>query len=113
MSAATTIDLIVNQRASFEVGFFVKQSNGAILDLTNYSVAAKYKQQYQVPDNQAIAFTATVANAANGEVTIALSPEQTAAMELGKYVYDVAITDLDGFKTRIVEGNIKVSGGVS
>jgi hypothetical protein len=114
MSAATAVNLIINQKASFRVGFFVKQSNGAVLDLTGFSVAAKYKENFQTTDSQATAFTASIVNAANGEISIALTSTQTAALELGKYVYDVAITNnSDNFKTRIVEGKITVSGGVS
>lgn len=114
MSAGTTVDLIINQKASFEVGFFVKQSNGAVLDLSSYSVTGKYKENYQSPDSQAVAFTAAVANASTGEITIALTPTQTASMQVGRYVYDVAIVnDETEFKTRVVEGKITVSGGVS
>jgi hypothetical protein len=114
MSAATTVNLIVNQKASFQVGFFVKQSNGAILNLTGYSVTGKYKENYQTPDSQAVSFSASVANAATGEISIALSPTQTANLQIGKYVYDIAIINRsDNFKTRIVEGKITVSGGVS
>ena len=114
MSAATTLNLIVNQKASFQVGFFVKQSNGAVLNLSGYSVAAKYKENFQTPDSQASSFTASVANASTGEIAIELNSTQTANLQLGKYVYDVAIINDDTeFKTRIVEGKITVSGGVS
>jgi hypothetical protein len=114
MSAATTVNLIINQKASFQVGFFVKQSSGSVLNLSGYSVVAKYKENFQVPDSQATAFTASVVNAANGEISIALSPTLTANLQIGKYVYDVSIINsADNFKTRIVEGKITVSGGVS
>ena len=114
MSAATTVNLIVNQKASFQVGFFVKQSNGAILNLTGYSVVAKYKENYQTSDSQAVQFTSEVVDATTGEISIALTPTQTTNLQLGKYVYDVAIiNNSDNFKTRIVEGRITVSGGVS
>lgn len=114
MASGTTIDLIVNQRASFQVFFNVKESNGSILDLTDYSVAAKFKENYQMSDSQATAFIAEVSNTSAGEVSIALTPDQTSQMQVGKYVYDVAITNnLDDYKIRIVEGKITVSGGVT
>jgi hypothetical protein len=114
MSAATTVNLIVNQRASFQVGFFVKQSNGTALNLTGYSVTAKYKDNFQTPDSQAITFTSEVVDATTGEISIALTPTQTTNLQLGKYVYDVAIINSsNNFKTRVVEGKITVSGGVS
>lgn len=114
MSAATTVNLIINQKASFQVGFFVKQSSGAALNLSGYSVVAKLKENYQMEDDQAIPFTASIVSPSTGEISIELSSTQTAKLQLGKYVYDVAIIKNDTeFKTRIVEGKITVSGGVS
>lgn len=114
MSAPTTVNLIINQKASFQVGFFVKQSNGAVFDLTDHSVIAKYKENYQMPDAQAFSFTAAIANTELGEISIALSSDQTASLQLNKYVYDVAIiNNSTEFKSRIVEGKITVSSGVS
>lgn len=114
MSAATTVNLIVNQKASFEVTFNTLNSNSAPLDLTNYTAAAKFKPDIASPDNASVAFTTTFANAANGSVTISLTPEQTAGMQIGRYVYDVAVTNTqNNFKTRIVEGKVIVSGGVA
>jgi hypothetical protein len=114
MSADTIVNLVVNQKSSFQVGFYVKQSNGAIFNLTGHTVLAKYKENYQTPDTQALAFTAAVANAAAGEISIALSSTETANLQIGKYVYDVAIVNSSTqFKTRVVEGKMTVSGGVS
>ena len=112
MSADATVDLIINQKSSFQVTFIVKD-NGSVVNLTGYSVVAKYKQSYQTPDNQSTAMTATVSNASQGQVTIALSAAETALLQVTKYVYDVAIVDNTGFKTRIVEGSIRVSPGVA
>lgn len=113
MSAATTVNLIINQKASFEVTFNVLNSNNAPLNLTSYTTSAKFKPDIMSPDNAAVAFSTAFANAANGSVTISLNANQTSEMQVGKYVYDVAIIDNTNFKTRIVEGRITVSGGVA
>lgn len=113
MAADTAVDIIVNQKSSLEVTFNVKDANGAVLDLTNYTAAAKYKPDFQTPDSQALPFTAVIADAANGEVVISLTPTQTANLKNARYVYDVTITDDNDFKTRIVEGFLKVSAGVT
>ena len=112
MSADATVDLIINQKSSFQVTFTVKD-NGNIVNLTNYTAIAKYKQTYQTPDSQATSITAAIANGALGQVSIALSATETALLQPTKYVYDVAIIDGNGFKTRIVEGSIRVSPGVA
>lgn len=111
MAADTTVDLIINQRSSFQVTFFVKE-DGAVKDLTGFTTAAKLKTDFQTSDSQAISFT-TAANTTTGGVTISMTPTETANLALQRYVYDVSITSATGFKTRIVEGSVRVSGGVS
>lgn len=114
MSAATTINIVVNQKASFEATFHALNSNSAPLDMTGYYANAAYKQDITAPDSTAVAFQTTLANASNGSVSIALTPQQTADLQVGRYVYDVTITNIaTSFKTRIVEGKIIVSGGVT
>ncbi len=111
MAADSTVDIVINQKASFEVTFFVK-NNGAVANLTGYTTSAKLKTDFNTPDSQAISFT-TSANTTTGGVTISLTPTQTANLSIQRYFYDVTITDTNSFKTRIVEGRALVSGGVS
>ena len=114
MAADNTVDLIVNQKSSFEVSFDVQHANGSPLNLTGYSVTGKLKPDFQSPDSSAIAMTAAVSNASSGVITVSMSPTLTASLQPLKYVYDVSITDdVSGFKTRIVEGFVRISGGVS
>jgi hypothetical protein len=113
MAADTSVDIIVNQKASLEVTFSVKAANGSVLDLTNYTASAKYKQDFQTSDSQALPFNTVIADAANGEIVISLTPTQTANLKNARYVYDVTITDVNDFKTRIVEGFLKISSGVT
>ena len=47
------------------------------------------------------------------QITISLTDTQTAALESGRYVYDLVITDASGSKTRVVEGIATVSPSVS
>ena len=112
MAADNTIDIIINQKASFEVTFSVKDGASA-LNLTGYTTSAKLKTDFNTPDAQAISFTSAIANAAAGSITISLTPEQTANLSLQRYFYDLSITSGAGFKTRVAEGVVKISGGVS
>ena len=114
MAADNTIDIIINQKASFEVLFSIKEGNTA-LNLSGYTTSAKMKTDFNTPDAQAIQFTTAIANASTGQVTMSLTPEQTANLALQRYYYDLSITSPapDSFKTRVVEGVVKVSGGVS
>lgn len=116
MAADTSIDLIINQKDSFLASFTVKDANSNIVDLTGYTASAKYKTDYFATDASAVSFTTAIATPANtGVITISLSANQTANLTPNiKYVYDVAITQTaTQFKTRIVQGSIKVSPGVT
>jgi len=112
MAADNTIDIVINQKASFEVTFTVNDGASA-LNLTGYTTSAKLKNDFNTPDSQAITFTTAVANAAAGQVTMSLTSTQTANLALQRYFYDFTITSGANFKTRIVEGTVRVSGGVS
>ena len=46
-------------------------------------------------------------------VKIALTAAQTNAIAAGRYVYDVEITSGEGIVTRVVEGQIEVTPGVT
>ena len=112
MAADNIIDVVINQKASFEVTFNVKDGTSA-LNLTGYSTSAKLKSDFDTPDAQAIAFTTAIANAAAGQITMSLTPQQTSNLSIQRYFYDLTITSGAGFKTRVAEGTVKVSGGIS
>lgn len=112
MSADATVDLIINQKASFQVTFTVKNGS-SVVDLTDYTAVAKYKQTYQMPDAQAVSITTEIVNPTGGLVALSMTADETTIMQAGKYVYDMSIIDASGFKTRVVEGNMRVSPGVA
>jgi hypothetical protein len=112
MAADNTIDIVINQKASFEVTFSIKDGASA-LNLTGYTTSAKLKTDFNTPDAQAITFTTAVANAIAGQITMSLSPAQTSNLSIQRYFYDLSITSGAGFKTRVAEGVVRVSGGVS
>ena len=60
-----------------------------------------------------IDFTCAVSNAAAGIVSIALTAAQSNAMKSGRYVYDVEITASGGAKTRVLEGQVEITPGVT
>lgn len=115
MAAYSTIELLVNQKSTFQASFTVMDNNRNVIDLTGYTASAKFKRDYTAADNTAVSFTTTINSPANsGVVAISLTPEQTTALDVNtRYVYDVSITSAAGVKTRIVQGSIRVSGGVS
>jgi len=109
---ATISNLFVDQDADFTTTVTVNDSAGSALDLTNYTALGMIRKTYQ--SSTATTFTsAFVSPRTTGQITISLTDTQTAALESGRYVYDLVITDASGNKTRVVEGNVTVNPSVS
>ena len=109
---ATISNLFIDQDADFTTTVTVNDSAGAALDLTNYTALGMIRKTYQ--SSTATTFTSSfVSPRTTGQITISLTDTQTAALESGRYVYDLVITDASGNKTRVVEGNVTVNPSVS
>lgn len=109
---ATISNLFIDQDADFTTTVTVNDSNGSALDLTDYTALAMIRKTYQ--SSTATTFTsAFVSPRTTGQITISLTDVQTAALEDGRYVYDLVITDASGTKTRVVEGIATVNPSVS
>ena len=109
---ATISNLFVDQDADFTTTVTVNDSTGSALDLTNYTALGMIRKTYQ--SSTATTFTSSfVSPRTTGQITISLTDTQTSALESGRYVYDLFITDASGNKTRVVEGNVTVNQSVS
>ena len=108
---ASISNIFIDQGATFTTTVTVTDSSGSAVNLSGYSVAAQIRKTFL--SASATAFTASISNASSGEITISLSPTQTAALEAGRFVYDVLITDSSGTKTRVVEGQVTVNPSVT
>ena len=87
-------------------------------NLTNHSVAAKMKRNYNSDSADTTTFTSIVANPpTDGIVTISLTNTQTDALKTGRYVYDVELSFVDSggdtIVERILEGRIQVTPSVT
>ena len=109
---ATISNLFIDQGADFTTTVTINDSTGSALDLTNYTALAMVRKSYA--STTATTFTSTFASdRTTGQITISLTDTQTAALESGRYVYDLIITDASGTKTRVVEGIATVNPSVS
>jgi len=109
---ATISNIFIDQGADFTTTVTISDSTGSALDLTSYTALAQVRKTYE--STTATAFTTTFASdRTTGQITISLSDTQTAALESGRYVYDLLITGASGDKTRVVEGIATVNPSVS
>jgi hypothetical protein len=109
---AAISNIFIDQGADFSTTVTVSDSAGSALDLTNYTALAMIRKTYE--STTATTFTSTFADdRTTGQITISLTDVQTTALDFGRYVYDLLITDGDGDKTRVVEGIATVNPSVS
>ena len=114
--AVYVANLQINQGADFSQIFNLANTQGdTSFNLTGYSIAAKIKKHAGAADSTATSFTATIENATNGTISLALSDTETSALKAGRHVYDIVITSNTSpyLKTRVIEGSVLVREGVT
>lgn len=109
---ATIQNISIDQGTTFSLTITVTDLNNNALDLTNYTARSQMRRSYGA--SSYVAFTATIDDdPTTGELTISLTPTQTSALKIGRYVYDVEIEDNAGNVTRVLEGIITVTPEVT
>jgi len=111
-------EFTVDQGADLAVELHLVNTDGSAKNLTNYSVAAKLKKNYNSDSDETTDFNAIVVTPPDdGIVTISLTNTQTDALSKGRYVYDVELSfvDSDGntIIERVLEGRVQVTPSVT
>ena len=115
---ATRADFIIDQGSTFSTTITPANSDGTLLDLGgSYTARGKIRKAYG--SSSSTSFTATVNDLdspCQDTVTISLSSTQTAALQAGRYVYDVEIVNANSTPndiTRILEGQVEITPSVT
>jgi hypothetical protein len=103
---AAVSNLAIDQGTTYSVTITVTDDTGSARNLTNYTTRAQMRRSYYTSANTA--FTANVANAADGTITLDLTATQTSALKAGRYVYDVELVSNTSTVERIVEGIVTI-----
>ena len=109
---AIIANLFIDQGTDFSINVDVTDALGEVLNLTGYSTAAQIRKTYS-SSSAAATFTTSTGTPSEGKVTMSLTDTQTSALEAGRYVYDLLITDGSGSISRVVEGQATVTPGVT
>ena len=109
---ATISNIFIDQDADFATTVTIEDANDSALDLSNYTAAATLRKSYK--SSSSTSFTvAFVDPRTSGQITLSLTDVQTGALNEGRYVYDLVITDSGGDKTRVVEGIATIKPSVT
>lgn len=103
------------QNATFQTKVTWSDSEGDPYDLTRYAAYMQIRQFNQASvsildltsENQGLLLSS------DGEITLTITKEQTRLLAAGLYVYDLILVNIDGFATRLMEGEFEVRPGVT
>ena len=108
---AAFTELVIEQGATFSTTVNVEDTAGAAINLYGYSASSQMRKSYYATSNTII--TATITGNANGEITLSMTSANTSNLTPGRQVFDLLITSPSNVKTRVVEGVIMISPGVT
>ena len=107
---AIKANLVIDQGTSLSATVDVTDTGGSPFNLTGYTTAAQMRKNYN--SSTAVTFS-TSHNGAYGAITLVLSAANTVSLDPGRYMYDVEITSGAGIVTRVVEGMVTVTPGMT
>ena len=109
--AASPLNLTVEQGTDFEITITVRNKNNAPLNLTGYSATSEMKKHHVA--TTAYPFTVTFVDRSNGRIALSMTNTVTDTLREGRYVYDIMLISPNSLKTRVIQGTVLVSPGVS
>jgi hypothetical protein len=107
---ALKANITIDQGTSFSTSIDVTDEDGNIINLAGFTGAAQLRKHYT--STAQTAFTVSI-TAATGVVALSLSANTTNSLNPGRYVYDCELTDSAGTVSRLVEGIVTVTPGVT
>ena len=108
--ASAKFNIVIAQGANFTETFQSTESNGSASNLAGYTASASLKKRFEAKTSTSFAVTVT---GSTGEVGIAMTPGKTSSLSHGRYFYDVVLTSPTGTKSRLVEGMVTVTPGIT
>tara|TARA_B100001109_G_scaffold170697_1_gene139420 strand:+ start:73 stop:408 length:336 start_codon:yes stop_codon:yes gene_type:complete len=108
---ASISNLFVDQGSDFTITLSLTNSVDDALNLSGNTFLGQVRKSHG--SNTVKATFTTTNDGVGGNLTVSLTDTQTAALESGRYVYDILQTDGSGVKTRLIEGQLIVTPSVS
>jgi hypothetical protein len=110
---APFIDLYVDQGASFNhiINLSDDVTNEA-MNIQGFVVTSQMRRSHY-SQNASANIVCTVTDSKEGEITLSMTPDITAGLKAGRYVFDVKTIDQANNVSRILEGIITVLPSVT
>lgn len=110
---AAYTELIVDQGATFNnVINLADDITNANVNISGYIVRSQMRRSYYSA-NATANITCTITNANQGEITMNMNANTTANIKAGRYLFDLETVDTQGTVSRVLEGIITVTPGIT
>lgn len=110
---AAYVELFIDQGATFNNIINLSDDiSNANINITGYIVRSQMRRSYYSA-NATANITCTITNAAQGEITMNLNANTTANIKAGRYLFDLETIDTLGTVSRVLEGIITVTPGIT
>jgi hypothetical protein len=107
---ALKANILIDQGTSFATSIDVTDEDGNIVNLAGFTGAAQLRKHYT--STAQTAFTVSI-TAVTGVVALSMSANVTNSIAAGRYVYDCELTNGSGTVSRLIEGIVTVTPGVT
>lgn len=108
---AGTLNLSMEQGVTFSNNMTATVDGST--DITNFTFSGQVRTE-KLSDEILANLTITKTNNSTGAFTVSLTATETASLPTGTHVYDIIfVNSADSSTTRLLEGNVTVSGSVT
>jgi hypothetical protein len=102
---AQKVNIVLDQGTTFNTTYsFLDYSNSPI-DFTSYTANSQMRKSYTSSN----AYTFSVGLGSDGIITLSMNSATTNSITAGRYLYDLEVEDLNGVRSRLVEGIVVVT----
>lgn len=108
--AVPAVNINIEKGSDFSSTFTIANADGSVYSLQGASSTSKIKKFPESTISYSFSTTITVAT---GKITLAMTDEVTSTITPGRYYYDILVTSATGIKTRVIEGMVLVTAGIS
>ena len=115
-SNSNVYDILVDQGATLNRALFIKDPAKKALDITDYTARMHIRDSVDSANIIEILTTENeqiVIDGLDGRVDILLTPTETQALALEKYVYDLELESPEGYVTKIISGKLTVRSEIT
>lgn len=102
---AAKVNIVIDQGTTFNTSFTIQNEDGSAIDFSNYTANSQMRKSY----TSSTAYTFDISLSNSGVVALSMNSATTNNITAGRYLYDVEVQDLNGTRSRLVEGMVTVT----